>query len=50
MHISTLITAPWQRLGNLQETTVLEGDFDFKVARQDYYLAKQLRVDHQCAA
>ena len=33
-----------QRLGDLQETTVLEGDFDFKVARQDYYLSKQKRV------
>jgi len=33
-----------ERLGELQETSVLEGDFDFKVARQDYYLSKQQRM------
>jgi len=30
-----------QRLGELQEATILRGDFAFKTARQDYYLEKQ---------
>jgi len=39
-----LIPPLLERLGELQETTVLEGDFDFKAARQDYYLSKQQRM------
>jgi hypothetical protein len=33
-----------QKLGDMQETMVLDGDFEFKVGQQDYYLSKQKRV------
>eukprot|EP00658_Telonema_sp_P-2_P038887 TRINITY_DN27820_c0_g1_i1.p1 TRINITY_DN27820_c0_g1~~TRINITY_DN27820_c0_g1_i1.p1 ORF type:complete len:336 (+),score=44.58 TRINITY_DN27820_c0_g1_i1:238-1245(+) len=36
-----------KKLGDMQETMVLDGDFEFKVGQQDYYLSKQKRMmDH----
>jgi len=41
-HILSQVLPPLlQRLGELQETLVLHGDLAHKIARQDYYLAKQ---------
>ena len=35
-----------RELSELQSTTVLEGSYDLRLARQDYHLAKQDRVLH----
>ena len=44
-HVMNNVIQPLlEQLGTLQETTILDGDFNFKVARQDYYLSKQKRM------
>lgn len=42
-----------QELGELQATSILKGDYDLKIARQDYFTSKQDQVssfhlDLQC--
>lgn len=36
----------WE-LAQLQDTYILEGDYDLKVTRQEYYLAQQRKVRQQ---
>ena len=37
-----------QELGELQATSILKGDYELKIARQDYFTSKQDQVSSYC--